>query len=744
MAKGWPLPDVWKGQEGTLTVKFHHTRKQVLQIRVVSADVALKSKESRDVWTIGLACEIIAEPRYIGWDGTQPQADDPAKGNVELYAGMTKVHDPRNLQTAATRQYDIWPLGDSDDLERQKLADLVASATAGGFVGAKVKTARLEPGRSWDAGIITVALALTDTAEDVTNPISKRTTDPQGLTDSATVAAINADPAAPQDLIFRDTTSNEIHDTAELKVSSFGTRDTKDDIEYPASTFTNDGTGLTGQERKCVVQTSADLPTVIPDPSDPRLIIRTVDRVRLDRKHWQMVYVFAPRNAQQELEQEGSPHSRDPKSIADQDQITQLTLSPNPPSTPSPLVSGTKIKRIRSTQKTAAGAWEHTFFYARRDEQDDVEMPHVKTLTDPNDLESYQTFASQFDNSSPPADPSTPVGLKLAEKFDVPLHPTKSLRVWTFKKKDSKDELLLPKTVTYTDPQGLESKATVAALDATPAVPGGLVLRNTESLNVTPGHVLNVIEAGVRSTKDDKEMGNTATHYVITDAGNSEDATVINDVRALSVIGQEIFTARKADPSFDSVDLRRLDATHVLQVIKTHNPYQFFDGHVAGGRNPVQAILTGNGVSVFMHTKRKRGSNLWYVLLSPQTLYQAVVQFSFKRKVGMPGTLPTAFPYLGTSNSNTWLGLPAGTVTYMGCQPHDNFNVPVPRIAEMIYHFRFDSIGIFAETGIRMGWHITTQNMTNYAENSWIPVSALGWNQAGPLPQVDYDPFLTM
>jgi hypothetical protein len=523
--KGYPFPaELGRNVQGTVTLQFHDQAgtkaKMQLTVRVDDVDVEQK-KDSDDTWLISLGCTILANPTLSGFTGTQADPAETAKSDVELYDGLTKTYDPNNLLTGATAQYDIWPLTDSDAAERQRIADLVAAvAAAPRFPGAKVKTASLAPGRGDDFGVVTVALSLTDTVEDVVNPITQTTADPQSLTSNASAAAVNGDPTAPGgDFVERETTTRELHDAATLTSKSYGLRDTKDDVEMPATGRSDDPKDLVDSERITKVHDSATAPAT-PTPTTTGLVLRAIERVQINRIRWSFTWHFGRTDSQEDIEFPGSPDERDASGLADDETVTQVTASSTPPSTPTPTVSGVKLRRTVSIQLTDAGKWEHRFQFARRTTQDDVEMDGSDTQDDASDLSDSRSI-TQVQGSVTPSPPSTPAGHVLRRTHTKQLHDTKWAHTFEYGRRTTEEDITRPGTVIRDDASDLGDERTYTAVTTDTATPPsqtftGYALRHIETEQIhaqgaggSPGKWRHTLYFGRRTHAEDVTLPGT-------------------------------------------------------------------------------------------------------------------------------------------------------------------------------------------------------------------------------------------
>jgi hypothetical protein len=117
---------------------------------------------------------------------------------------------------------------------------------------------------------------------------------------------------------------------------------------------------------------------------------------------------------------------------------------------------------------------------------------------------------------------------------------------------DTKEDLLNPRNVVKTDPQGLETAGTVSDLNATPGIPAGLKNRGESLVEQHDAAIVHDVEVGVRTTKEDREWlqskagtepGQIAPDYIVVRVTTSNvppDPTGINpDAANLSYAGAD-------------------------------------------------------------------------------------------------------------------------------------------------------------------------------------------------------------
>lgn len=167
--------------------------------------------------------------------------------------------------------------------------------------------------------------------------------------------------------------------------------------------------------------------------------------------------------------------------------------------------------------------------YGARNWRDDQVLAKTTTEVDPNGLESRASTAQLTGEAAPAA----PAGMKLRSTATIPLTSglttDYTLTVRQYAIRDTADDLVLPKTWTKTDPQGLRSEASVGAFNAAPSAPAGFVSRGVTVTNVGGTNVLQVMDAGLRSTRDDVEMGGSKATVDVSKMADGQVVTTVQN-----------------------------------------------------------------------------------------------------------------------------------------------------------------------------------------------------------------------
>jgi hypothetical protein len=164
-----------------------------------------------------------------------------------------------------------------------------------------------------------------------------------------------------------------------------------------------------------------------------------------------------------------------------------------------------------------------------QDTKDQQETPHNKRETDGNNIRDYRMLAQVWDSGgSAPATPAAPSGLKIVTYVDQKLNDQKTVRVWVYRRQDSKDDLETPRNVQRTDANELRDYRALAQIwdsggsaPATPAAPWGLKLVTYDDYKINDQVNLRAWAYGRQDSKDDVE---TPFDHGVTDPDGFEDS----------------------------------------------------------------------------------------------------------------------------------------------------------------------------------------------------------------------------
>ncbi len=520
-----PTPADFQGRSGTITEIFHTsvdaTAKYDTPVRIDRAAISLAA-DPQDGWTVTLTGTVTGFPTISGFVAGAPAAVGADAIDKELFSGLTKLIDPKALIDEGSRTFIVRPIANSDAAENTKIAALIAAAVAP-FSGAKVKFARLEPGRMVDMAVFSIAFARTDTEEDVINPATATTIDDNKLVSEATSAGVFSSPVAPGgDFVERTSTTQELHDGATKTTKTYGLLDTKQDIEFPGTVSQVDPYEIAGNAIITSVHNSSTAPA---DPTVPLGELVQRETVRINRVRWKTIWSYEHLNSEQKIEFPGATIETDPQSLADDDVQQDVTSSSTPPADPSPRIADLKIKRRVSRRVGGTPEkWLHRWEFTRNDTKDAVEVQGAYTGSDPSDLGETAVIRRVTNSATPPTTPTAPVGV-LVETRTEPLTvangsytgrwvhtfeygPTTKLQKIEF----DGDLIVDPALIQDADVIPVVSNSSTAPTTPTPRTADlKLVRRRARRIQGTPEKWVHVFEFARNNSEDEIELDATRT-----------------------------------------------------------------------------------------------------------------------------------------------------------------------------------------------------------------------------------------
>jgi hypothetical protein len=524
--QGYALPDVWRGQEGSVTITYHSGKTKTVTVRVTDASFSLKKKDDTDVKGT-LLCEVISNPTLTGFGGVQPTSTEPSASDEEQWGGTQKILDPNGLVTGAVRRIDVWGnLANTDAAEADRMATLIASNATPPLTYLKLRTASFQRD-SDDGGEVIITYGLTTTEEDVINPAEQTTTDEQGLLKNASRAVFNGTPATPEGFIFRTETTREHNDQKILSIRVFGNRSPKDDHEYPGTVTHTDPLEMMGEATITLVTQSPDQPVGVVAPLG-YLVDYAAEQLDRNPGNWKHVFRYAHINSHQRVTFPQDVFGDDPSDLEDFDRQATVTTSPTPPSAAlfPTRIAGLKLRKVQTHRVGGLPAlYLHVFEYGRRTTEEDHTLPRTVTKEDSSHLQDVATICQITATSAPPETPAAPLGQYVGRET-VQLHDGTDTEKWshtfTYKNNTTEEDLVFPLSVKQDDPSNLEDHDTRAVLTTSETPPSaalypsriaGLVLRFQKSTRRSgvPEKWLHVWHYTRTTTKQDIEFPATVT-----------------------------------------------------------------------------------------------------------------------------------------------------------------------------------------------------------------------------------------
>lgn len=455
------------------------------------------------------------------WRGTQVTISVPSTNDVSTYEGMSKTYDSNLLQSVATGRIDCETIGNSSTAEVAKLVSAWSTLTA---PMPSLKLVTLSLVRTDSNGVaLQSSWAYNDTKDNVQYPRISTTEDAENIEDAAIRAQVwynsGSAPALPTDaptnnvklVTYADFPLNPL---ANVRVWYYAELNSRDKVVQPNYETTADTNSLASTAiRACLDGES------ISDPAGYTL--RTTKTVpltfALGVNRTLTVKVYGLRDTKDDIEMPGTSAIADELEIDSSAKAAQVyttlsgpSASPAPPLDELQLVSTEQVQlnRVKSVQNSV---------YDVLNSEEKRTYPKTSTTDDANNIDDEAMRAQFWDTGfTPPATPSdAPANnVKLIKFVDVPITPTKQLRVWLYGERNTRDEEVLKNYNTVADASNLESIAVRACLDTESiSDPAGYVLRLTKtyplSFSLGTNRTVTVKVYGLRTTKADIENPGT-------------------------------------------------------------------------------------------------------------------------------------------------------------------------------------------------------------------------------------------
>lgn len=563
-ADGFPTPASLRGVSGTITLQFNTGLTQSVPVVVQSAQVSY-DEASQDAWSVVLTCAATGPVTWAGWPGTQHVPSAPAYSELEV-VGRSKSLDPNELVESSVKIIDVDGLDAADATEVSKLVTLFAEEPPVPFH--KLRAASLLRDGAFGA-TISLTFGLTDTKEDVERAQTQTTLDGDRIASAATVALVNAIPTPPVDQPFVERTVRtvELNDGSTLKIADYGLSTPKDDLQNPGRVIVTDPSDLaTSGTHTDVYLTSGAAPSY---SAPAGLQITGYSTETINRQVTKKVYQVGKTTEAQKVEYGASETFTDPSNLESWANVGTIDFEPSPPGL---LVErGTSLKQLtpdhalytlrsglRTTEQdiTFPGTWanvdplgiegdgQQVLIYATgggvpgatvpsglqnvgsrvQDEnvlrkrvtyrfdvlnsEQKLEYPRTRAVTDPWLIDSAETRADVFTNGAPPNDPVIS-GLLKIDHHDIPVTPTKTLRVWEYGRNDSKTKIERGGSVETVDPLDIGSRMVAARLNAPLGPAVGWVERETSTRDLDADNTVYTTEYGLRNSEQDITMPGT-------------------------------------------------------------------------------------------------------------------------------------------------------------------------------------------------------------------------------------------
>jgi hypothetical protein len=558
-----PIPDDWYGKTATLKEYYDAEQYASETVKIIGFELARNEKNANDLRGTIRWQSLTARAFSYKTANTGGAAESIA--DQRQFSGTVKGFDPQGIAPPDTVVLVDWAAtltntsGGIDAAEQSKLQSLLADAVPPLTVPHNYKCRGVVFDRyAINGGTCRTFWNLTDTAEDWLNARTATTTDPNGVGNAATAAAINATPATPAGFTDRGVTVSEINDSKIGRVKEAGVRSRTEDVTQPGTLTDDDQSDLADSATITQVTSSSTVPGT---PTAPVGLLVSIESQQFQTtpEKWRHTWKYGNLTNAQRLTFPASPIEDDPSDLTDEERQSQITGSSTAPATPATVLSGLVLRRRISVRVSGTPEqWQHTFEFARRTTKEDVEYPGTVNSDDQSDLLDEATITKVV-NTSTPSNPGTPSGL-VWRKVDSEQLTDAGLwkHVYTYTRRTSEEDVTFPGTVTSDDQSDLLDERTVTLVTASgtpsnPGTPSGLVYRSVDSEQLTDaGKWKHKFLYTRRSAEEDVTFPGTVT---------SDDQSDLEDRRTITLVTASGTPSNPGTPSgfvWRSVDSEQL------------------------------------------------------------------------------------------------------------------------------------------------------------------------------------------
>jgi hypothetical protein len=407
------------------------------------------------------------------------------------------------------------------------------------------------------------------------------------------------------------------------------------------------------------------------------------------------------------------------------------------------------VLRAETVRTITNGTGTHSSYltvsqFGLRNTVEDLEFPGTYTDIDDNGLRTSGRKTTVHDTSTPPSDPTPPSGTKIVGKTTFKLTSAgtaKSYTVWEFGTRDSKDEYELSNTWEQVDPQGLDSAAMTATVDADPSLPAGYVSRGLRTSTITGvgGHVLKIISGGLSSTADDVlNAGNVSTRSAL-EAFTRVTLELVDTTDSTEDVAVDNWAAFQATAFAYRMTVRKIRPGKALITREFLDPGVGVVSDVYGLPQYQVARNNDGTVEVFVRQVLTRGSGLSWLRLGRSNRRRVAREFTLSRLFSGT-TVPDHQDLVETCNNATFLGLPEGSVMYLSGKVRTNIALSGTYPFWMDYRFLWISGGHYSIDG----WGPVIHTSASISAG-WVDASTLtGSGIVASVPdESDFSPFLS-
>jgi hypothetical protein len=721
---GFPVPQKLANAIGTIKIQMDVGIYATETVRVQSYKCDFdEAKES--IWRLAIVCTRISATVWTGWKGTQSNPNPPAAKSTYLYSGRQKVVDKNTIVDNSAMTIDVSGLTtDTDAGEIARLASVLTAFATPPQSGEKLYTSTVT---RTDATGMRVALVWkpNDSVDDIVFPATSITTDPKGLTDRGTSAAVDAVAPAPSGQIKRSVTAYPKTPAHTLNVTESGLRTTQEDLEFPETYVHLDPLDLTNNGQTLTVFPTGTPPSDPAPPSHTKIVEKwSIQLTSQGTPKSYEVWRFEPQTSVDKIEQGETIQRIDLSGLETSGKSVRVDATAS-------AITGT-IPRFTTTQKLSDWHTKNGVEYGLRTTSQDIEFPGTFVDIDLRGITTNGKTTIVFPTASPPSDPAAPSGTKQTGKafYQYTASGTSSPQsygVWRFNAKDSQDEIEFSKTFVSVDPLDIKNTAAVATVSSgsLPSLPANLVLVADDFQTVVDGKIVTIARYGTQTSVQEIQNRNSSSERSAIQPWNDAICAVLTTTSQAATVASAEWAAHQSDPNLLKLSVEKIDPNTARVIYFYYNPGILVEGYTIGVSRKVRARNNSGDAQVYVATNKSRGSGSRLIQLSEQWVTSIPLRRFVVRRLLTGTVIPENIGILGMVNNATFLGLSAGTVVYEGPIYSTNISLSGTLPFFMGYQMSSDANGFFdgpPETFFQQPLLLATSSTAT----GWVNAAALG------------------
>lgn len=427
-----------------------------------------------------------------------------------------------------------------------------------------------------------------DSADEQILPNYETVTDASALDSTAVRAYLDGDsvPSTPSGTVLRDTKVRPVTlalgVNRTLTVLIFGTRTHEQDRTFTKSRAIVEAGNIDREPEVCVVTSSStpDFSAINPDSTNLSLYW-TVSQQETNSGKWVHVGKFAPLTATERMTAQFERDDIDPASL--EDEHTRVLYGSTTTPSAAPSVSGQVLSRTE-VQRVGKVKYRFIYRYKFRTSADQLAAEKFSESVDASGIESEAvTAAVWLVSGGAPADPVTTdytpdlnAALKLRGHDDhETLNPLYRFRIYRWSLTTVAEKIQRDATSTDTDPNGLQSKAQQAFVqavgdvaktfaDATISLPADVEADDTVLEQLNDGFVKRTLRWATNSSKN---LWERLKKKVTTDVGHvGQEAIIVKVLTTATPAADDTYNPDTTNLEFSTVEVIPISSTQFAHI----------------------------------------------------------------------------------------------------------------------------------------------------------------------------------